>query len=417
MNNDNMTIDDEGAVRLLAPLRGEPDVRTAVDVPRAMAEGLRRRQLRRWSSAMAALTLTGVTIGGGSLAVSALRDSPAPVPKPTTTNTPAVVPTAAAPTGITSCTVARLPTGGVEKAVATAGDPSGRWAAGRLYSVQGHPSETIVWKDGAIHQRLPLPGADADIVDLNPAGVGVANGNDADDHELAFLYQDGKFTRLRGDAVSARAINENGVIAGSAGTAEQDPYPIRWASGAAVPARLPLPPGATSGTTADIAEDGTVLGSVATGKKSGTAYLWFPDGTGRYLPLPVMRDGKKATSFSGSAISNGWVSGEAVYETPDVTMFTPMRYRISTGEFETLTTDIGSAPVISADGWVAGEGRVSPVMVGAGRTVELPAYGAKSAGPGDVSYDIRAISADGHVVVGYRVGSGVTDDPLRWSCR
>jgi hypothetical protein len=417
MNDETMMIDDEGAVRLLAPLREEPDPRTAIDVSRAMAEGLRRRRLRRWSSGVAALAVTTVTIGGGTLAVSALRDDPPePAPSPTVTSTVASAPTAAAPAGVTACTVTRLPTGQVKKAVATAGDPSGRWAAGRLYSTQGHPAKTVIWKDGAIHQQLAMPGADADVVDLTSTGTGIANGYDADDHEMAFLYDNGRFTRLPGTDVSARAINESGVIVGALGTAEQDPLPIRWTSASAAPARLPLPAGATLGSAADLAEDGTVVGVAGPGTNATTGYLWFPDGTGRYLPLPTMRDGKRATSFAPDAIRDGWVSGDAVLETKESTSFTPMRYRIATGEYEMLPSGIGGASAISSEGWVAGEGRYAGALAIGSKLVELPAYGAKSTAPGAVTYDIRAISADGRVVIGYKAGDNLGNDPLRWTC-
>lgn len=414
MRDENDMIDDEGAVRLLEPLREEPDPRTGVDVPRAMAEGLRRRRLHRWSSGVAAIAVTGLTLGGGTLAATALNgNDPTPRPVPTA-SVPTSVPTSAAPAAFVTCAVTRLPTGGVKKAVATAGDPSGRWAAGRLYSTKGHPTETVVWKDGAIDRRMALPGDDADIVDLNSSGAGVANGYIDGEHQVAFRYANGDFTRLRGTDVGASAMNEAGVIVGGMG--DLATVPIRWKSATASPEKLPLPPGATEGGASDIADDGTIVGSAGPERKT-TGYLWLPDGTGHYLPLPKMRDGKRATAFAPQSISNGWVSGNAILETPDSTSFTPVRYRIATGEYETFSTEIWQAGAVSADGWTVGEGRNSPVVADGARTAVLPVYGAKSKQPGDTSYDIRAISADGHVVIGYKAGPDLGNDPLMWTCR
>jgi uncharacterized membrane protein len=417
MRDENEMIDDEGAVRLLAPLRGAPDVRTGIDVPRAMAEGLRRRRLRRWSTGVAALAVTAVAAGGGTFAVAAMRnESPLPRPAPTASAlTPSV---AAAPAGPASCAVTRLPTAGVKKAVATAADPSGRWAAGRLYSTAGRPAKLVVWKDGVIDKQVALPGGDAGFVDLNSSGAGLVTAYGAGDHESSYLYQGGRFTRLRGTDVSAGAINEAGVIVGGRTvSAALDMIPVRWASATAAPAPLPLPAKATGGSAGDIAEDGTILGGVSVGDKASTAYLWFPDGTGRYLPLPTMRDGTRATSFAGHSISNGWVSGEAVRATPDTTSFTPMRYQIATGKYETMPTTIGRAALVSSDGWVAGEGRLSPVLVAGTRTVELPPYGVTSAQPGGIGFDVRGMSADGAVIIGYKIGPGMSNDPLMWNCR
>lgn len=417
MRDENEMIDDEGAVRLLEPLRGEPDSRTAIDVPKAMSEGLRRRRSRRWSTAFAALAVTSLTIGGGTLAVSAVRQN-APEPRPAPTVTAAAnTTTAPVVAGPARCEVTRLPTAGVKKAVATAGDPSGRWAAGRLYSTSGHPSKTIIWKDGAIHQQLAMPGSDADVVDLNSAGAGVANAFGAGDHQSAYQYKNGHFTKLRGEDIAAIAINDAGVMAGTQGAPEDDSVPVRWPSATATPQKLPLPDKATQGAAEGIAEDGTVVGIAGPDIHTLSGYLWFPDGTGRYLPLPTMRDGRRATSFSPASISNGWVSGNAVYETKDMTAFTPMRYRISTGEYETLSTDVDSGDLVTADGWVVGGGRQSPVMLAGSRTVELPAYGKAGSAPGLIFYDVRAVSADGRVVIGYKAGEDLGNDPLMWTCR
>ncbi|AEV82385.1 hypothetical protein ACWT_1367 [Actinoplanes sp. SE50] len=228
-----------------------------------------------------------------------------------------------------------------------------------------------MWKDGTIARRTTLPATDAEIVDMTRDGTGVATGY-LQNHQASFGYADGRFTRLRGSGVGAIAINEAGVIVGGRGGSPGG-VPVRWASASAAPVRLPLPAGATEGSASNIAEDGTILGSVGRAGKSATAYLWFPGGTGRYLPLSTVDGGRRATSFAPSAISNGWVTGNAVVETEQSTASTPMRYRITTGEFQRLPADLWSAEKIAADGWVAAEGLDLSVTGDAGRRSSAPA--------------------------------------------
>jgi hypothetical protein len=58
---------------------------------------------------------------------------------------------------------------------------------------------------------------------------------------------------------------------------------------------------------------GAVLGTIARSVSTGndpTGYLWGPDGTGSFLPLPVV-DGRRAAYFWPESIRNGWVVGRA----------------------------------------------------------------------------------------------------------
>jgi hypothetical protein len=58
------------------------------------------------------------------------------------------------------CTIHRLPTGGIGKALVSAGDPSGHYLAGRAYPPGSDP-RTVVCKDGQL-QGDTAPGEDAD---------------------------------------------------------------------------------------------------------------------------------------------------------------------------------------------------------------------------------------------------------------
>jgi uncharacterized membrane protein len=407
-DEDEMT--DERAVRLLHPLREEPEAPARIDVARTMVEGRRRRVLRRWSGGAALIALTSVTAGGGTLAVTALRDA-TPVPGPVTTATASAAPSAvaAAPAVPTGCEVTRLPTDGVKKSLVTGGDPSGRYLAGRLYRASAN---TIIWRDGRILATPRVPGDDASFGDINRSGVAVGGGFVTSERQQAYVYRDGRLSELDGRGTTARAINDAGVIVGSMGM----PYsglPVRWDSAGAKVTRLRLPAGATTGSADGIAEDGTIVGSVASDDGSeSSGYLWLPDGTGRTMSLPPV-DGEKANFFWPESIADGWVAGRAVLDKPDGSRwFAAYRYRIADGTYEKLAGP-GYPVLIAENGWVT-SGTQQPVIVAGEEQVELPLY------PDADDYQVSSISADGRVVGGSGAALGedqVGNDPLMWTCR
>jgi hypothetical protein len=408
---DEMT--DERAVRLLTPLRGEPEGPARIDVGRAMAEGRRRRVLRRWSGGLALAAVTSVTAAGGTLAATALRDgAPLPEPTPLATTSAAASAMPAAPAGPKDCRVDRLPTGRVTKAVVTAGDPSGRYLTGRLYN--NPAANTIIWRDGKILARPTVPGDDGRLYDINRSGVAVGSGFVTDDRQQAYVYRDGKVTALDGRATAANAINDAGVVVGSIGEVLNE-APARWNSVDGKVTRLPLPDGVTHGTADGIAEDGTVLGSVeAPGKLEGTGYLWLPDGTGRMLPLPAVGR-KKADFFWPESIIDGVVAGRAVFddEKNGSRTFASFRYRIADGTYEQLAQTVIPA-IIAENGWVAGD-LGGPVVLAGNETVKLPRH------PKGSDYQIWSISVDGRVIGGSSSSTlpdnKVGNDPLVWTCK
>lgn len=406
---DEMT--EEPAVRLLRPLRDEPEGPARIDVPRAMADGRRRRMLRRWSGGVALVALTSITAGGGTLAVSALRDgTPLPAPTAVTPVTSAAIaaapPAPAAPAG---CQVSRLPTDGVKKALVTAGDPSGRYLAGRVYrSSVG----TVIWKDGKILARPQLRGDDPTINDITRAGVAVGSAF-VGERQQAYVFRAGKVAELDGRQTEALGINEAGVIVGSVGEVLHT-VPARWSAADAPLARLPLPPGYIEGAAAAVAENGTVAGNISQGGTDvPTAYLWSPDGTGHLMPLPTV-DGVQATAFWVESINDEWVAGRAVFvEGADgPRRFRPMRYRIADRSHQSL-------PVHGYPALLADTGRIlvgqddGPVVVSGSEVTELPRYGRLK------EYVISSLSADGRVAAGYTTDSdatGVGNEPLVWTC-
>ncbi|BEL09301.1 hypothetical protein Q0Z83_074920 [Actinoplanes sichuanensis] len=400
---------DERAVRLLLPLREEPDGPPRIDVPRTMVEGRRRRVLRRWSGGAALIALTSVAAGGGTLAVAALRDdSPVPVPTVTATATASPSAVAAAPAGPVGCRVTRLPTDGVRKAVVTAGDPTGRYLAGRTYQPSPGP---ILWKDGKILDRPRLTGDDPRFADINSSGIAVGSAF-IGERQQGYVYRDGRVSRLDGQEAVPAAINDAGVIVGSIGEVLEE-MPVRWDSpdGAATP--LPMPADLRSGTADSIAEDGTVVGTVATDSRAtGSGYLWLPDGTGRKMDPPRI-EGDVADYFWPESISNGWVAGRAVDDSADGSRsFTSMRYRIADGTYHRLPQTVFPA-LIAENGWVAGEAG-PPLILAGSEVVELPRYRTLK------EYQITYYSADGRRVAGHSTDSEadqVGNEPLLWTCR
>jgi hypothetical protein len=403
MTDDQTQRDDRYGVLLLSPLRGDPTTPPRVDVARAIAEG-RRRRVRWWASGTAIVALTATAAGGGTLAISALdRSRPQPAPRIVASPAPTVTASERA-AGPTDCTVIRLPTDGAPKALVTGGDPTGRYLVGMVYSSD---RPVIVWKDGKIAARVTMPGAsNRNLHDLNTSGVGVATSYDANDTQRSYVYRNGRFTPLKGGQSDAVSINDAGVIAGTVGNG----HPVIWSSPSATPVRLKLPSGATIGGVDGIDEDGTVLGEVGRPTTEMTGYLWLPGGTGRRMPLPTV-DGKPANYFWAESISNGWVAGRAVVDTPSgERRFTWYRYRVATNQYEQLPMEAGMPARVAANGWVAGVGATVTIFSDAG-VLPLPSYQT------DQDYTITSYSADGLVIGGSSAAPGLVNRPLMWRCR
>jgi hypothetical protein len=363
---------DREAVALLSPLAGDPAGQSRIDVAGAMAEGRRRRRTRWWTSGLAVVAVTATTAAGGTLAFPALGRPTPPPPRPTVTASPSTA-VAAPPAGPKDCTVSRLPTAGIEKALVTGGDASGRWHVGRLYPPgggQGRP--LVVWRDGKIVSQIRVGGDDDSFADINSRGQAVGSGFDPEIRPYA--YRDGKVKPLAG--------------------------------GEGKPQRLPLPAGAESGDAGDIDEAGNVLGTITPKGKEGTGYLWLADGTTRRMPLPEV-GGRKATMFWPAAIRDGWVVGRAVIDTADSRSFAFFRYRIASNSYERLVAGAGMPARVAANGWVVGEADRPVITVGT-RNTKLPAYPKLK---GEQQYIVESVSDDGLVVAGYSSGPDTENHP------
>ena len=402
--------DELDAVTLLSPLAGEPAGPSRIDVARAMVEGRRRRRTRWWTSGMAVVALTATSAAGGTLAFSAVgRPTPAP-PRPIASPAPSIA-VAASVAGPRDCTVTRLPTDGIRKALVTGGDPSGRWQVGRTYPPSGGQSRPlVVWKDGQLTDEIKIAGTDQKLEDINSRGEAV--GASYDPEAYPYAYRAGKTTRLAGGAGGAAAINDAGVVVGSLGSDIKN-RPVRWSSVTARPENLPMPAGASSGAAVDVDEAGNVLGAVSLKGMDSTGYLWLADGSTRLMPMPEV-DGRRADMFWATSIRNGWVAGRGVLEAADGTTFAYFRYRIATNSYELLPAASGMPARMAANGWVLGEAELPVITNAAGATTVLPKY-PKAKGRQD--YIVTSYSDDGLVAAGYAIGEDIQNQPLLWRCR
>ena len=405
---------DNYAVRVLEPLRGEPEGPARIDVRRAMRDGRRRRRMR-WAGTVAAAVVTVGAVGAGTAFVVAGRgDHAGPATTPTTKRPSAKPPTL-------DCKVAELPTDGYAKALVTAGDPSGHYLAGRLYepgsSAKGKKVsdlKIVVWKDGRIVDRPNLPGSEAEIEGINASGDGFGD---------AYAYRGGAVTELRGDRADAFSINSAGVIVGAVGPDDAS-SPVRWTSPDAEPDKLPVPAGA-HGHALGIDDDGSIVGVLRIGKRE-TGYLWPAKGEPRAMTQPVLANADKereallpkptGTYFRPQTAANGKVVGSIESGENDYSGGPTVLYDIKTNTYlglQVMARDVR----ISDDGRVfgrAGEiGMEYPVMEVGGRTIKLPTGGAKEVVP-------VSLSSDGKVAAGYSSGSKngkVVNRPLWWRCK
>jgi len=398
-------LDDLDAGALLSPLAGEPKGPSRIDVARAMAEGRRRRRTRWWTSGVAVVALTATSAAGGTLAFSAVgRPTPAP-PRPIASPAPSIT-VAAPPAGPRDCTVTRLPTDGIRKAVVTGGDSSGQWQIGQTYP-PGRGQSLVVWKDGELVDEIKINGSNPSLQDINSRGDVVAVVD-----ERPYAYSAGRTTRLAGGAGSTAAINDAGVVVGALGSGSGN-RPVRWSSVTARPQSLPTPAGSGPGVAVDVDEAGNVLGAIDIEGRQSTGYLWLADGTARQMPMPEM-DGRRADMFWPAAIRNGWVVGQGAVGTPDPTALAFFRYQIATNRYERLPTASGDPTRVAANGWVLGQAELPVITNAAGATTVLPKY-PKAKGRQD--YIVASYSDDGLVAAGYAVGSDIQNQPLLWRCR
>lgn len=240
--------------------------------------------------------------------------------------------------------------------------------------------------------------------------------------EDAFLYAHGELRTLAipdgYSSARARGINDRGDVAGLAWQPGGAGVAVVWdyATGHA-PRILPA---AGNAEAAAIADDGTVVGTVAVPgaiapnwarDSFGLPYVWAPDGTGRQLPLPEGREVGEVYRLRGD-----WAMGQAYHQTqpPDPAYdAVPVRWNVHAGSVTTHA--FGDYPTVNAHGDVAGvptgDRRDGAVLTRDGQAYPLP-YLDRNAPAVPV-----AVSDDGTVVVGdYGLWDHPTGVGLLWSC-
>jgi uncharacterized membrane protein len=299
-----------------------------------------------------------------------------------------------------------VPAGQPPKSVVTGGDPTGRYILGRAYpGGASHP--VLIWDNGKVH-AITMTGQDQELTDVNAAGVAVGVSVAAtSDQPTAWVYQDGRLTRLAGDATTANGINERGVIAGSVGG-----KPAFWSSAGSAPTMLTMPGSGWTGQVNAIDEDGTMVGEVHSGPTHGAiGYLWHPDGTGESLPVPVV-DGKPVDQFTARSIRNGWVVGWAALDVGPTRYIYAPRWNLRTGAVDApggLT-----AEAVNDRGWIAGSLGQRAVLVDGGAPVSLPDLGGTRPPVTNTAY---TISDDGTTLAGQVESADGDPVAVQWHCR
>jgi hypothetical protein len=303
-----------------------------------------------------------------------------------------------------SCSVRQLgtPAGNGPKAVVTGADPTGRYIVGRSYP-GGRPT-TVIWRDRQ-PQSVPMAGSDPELYDITSTGVAVGSSY-LGDKTAAWVYADGRYTRLAGTEAQALAINERRQIVGSVRN-----RPVLWPAPGAQPTNLALPGPQWTGKATGIDEDGTIVGAVSAqpnGLRVGA--LWRPDGTFEQLSVPNGH-GAPPTEYLAVSIRDGWVVGWAAFDRENARFIGAPLWNVGAG---TRQDRDGFASSVNARGWYVG----SRTLVAGGEQVILPIPPGFTKQPDIEAY---TISDDGSTIAGQAAtwNGDVRNEPVPvvWTCK
>ncbi|MBO0870988.1 MAG: hypothetical protein J2P15_20750, partial [Micromonosporaceae bacterium] len=207
-------------VDLLRTLDGDPYGPSRVDIRRAIAEGRRRRRIRRGvgyagTAAVAALVVAGGSVGTALITHARPQAGAATAKASVSRKAAYTIPGTkgwrpAAATAPASCTLSRLPApGNAPMALVAGADPTGRYIVGRSYPKRGQ-YQAVIWHDGA-GQNVMLPGDLEELLeDVNSSGTAVG-WSYAESGPIPYVYSDGKVSQLPGvQHGEALAINGAG---------------------------------------------------------------------------------------------------------------------------------------------------------------------------------------------------------------
>lgn len=321
-----------------------------------------------------------------------------------------------------------------ERTWVTAGDPTGRYLAGRAYRTAGDESryQLLFWDSGLAH-TIPVDGTDPKITDIDAAGNAVAT-SVVDGKTVSWIYRDGRMTRLPG-AGAAAAVNDTGAIAGVV-----EDRPVVWHDPAQPPTVIHIRAGARA-TVSDIGPDGTIVGTL-TDADGTRPYFWLPDGAGNALDLPDEMNGLQVLDVRVGAVSRNWIIGGVRGTDGNHTVSVGVRWSRNGQKWSWLSN--GIADVYAADGTAAGthddaddpDGALheairrnpdSPPIGDAfllnsqGNGQPLPTAPGAILDPDQADATFAAISADGRVIGGHQQFQSTPDGPrrigaVRWTC-
>jgi hypothetical protein len=419
-------MDPTETVERLRGLRDEPIGPPTTDLAAAITTGRRRIRRRRAMRAAITLVTVGAAIVAVPLSIGAVHgDAHTPITPAGPTGTPSAgatpTPSAAATASSLVCTEQRLPTPHPNQEAITMGaDPTGRYHVGRVYGHGGSPSQVAVWHDGVV-TAVTMPGGDGDLTAVNSRGVAIGASISASTlRHTGWVYDGGRLTRMSGpDDFVPIAIDDDGVVVGSATGGNDTVTPLRWSTPTSAPQPLPLPPG-RSGWADAIGEDGTIIGNISplTGGNGARAVVWHPGGSYELLPMPTALV-PGVSDLSAYGIHGSVVDVLATVRTARAVLSTPLRYDLATGTYTRLFAT-GQVQVndVNAAGWAVGAGAEGAPSVYA------PAYGVVRLPtlvrhPADtVMLDVIpwTISDDGRTVGGQDTDAAGVIRAVIWTC-
>jgi hypothetical protein len=319
----------------------------------------------------------------------------------------------------TRCAVQRLPIpGGEPKSLVTGGDRTGRYILGRAYPVRGHNERhpLLIWDNGT-PTTLSMPGNDEQFTDINSNGTAVGGSFGGDDVEVPYIYRNGAVSRLavQGSA-RANAIGEQGHVVGLRRTGGKDtPRPVVWRDTGAPAVDLAVPAG-WEGEATDVDADGTIVGWLTRGPGLDfRGYVWAPDGTGRFLPLPTV-DGTPASAFAPRRIHNGLVVGR-VTKTVDTGFAVLVAVLDLRTEAVTLLPATAAGGATNSLGWSTAGGPTSHQLITPAGPVELPHLVSTPTDPQSVGSTLVGwMSEDGRVLAGQAVDATGEIQAVAWRC-
>jgi uncharacterized membrane protein len=306
---------------------------------------------------------------------------------------------------------------GVSKALVGGGDPTGRYLIGRSYpGDKVNKEQPLIWDNGVAH-KVPINGADPDMVAIASNGTAVAESFKGD-VQSAFIYRGGKLTKLGGMTnVGPVDVNDAGMVAGVKDDNNTN-VPIVWRTPTSPATALPMPGPNWRGSPSAVLDDGTIVGSIMPtfDSMTSTGVIWKPDGTFQLLPLPKIAG---VTGINGLWIFNvrgNVVIGEGVKTTKQETAFYPVAYDLTTGTY----TDLSKANM-----WVSG-GNAQHWLVGFGvglhpksllwtpgtGVIQLPTLSAKD----EMGDGPKYVSDDGAILAGQNTDKHGVIRAVVWHC-